>query len=201
MGPRVAALALMVGGALVGLTYVFWTVNGLAPDALTAPAPSSPLGTLLVAGVGVGALLLTVGVPTLMARQQRQAGTLGDVGGWLVLIGFLVWAVSVLAGPSVVALPPWVLDADQVLLAIGSALFGLASFDAGVLSGRAALLVALTGMVGLLPTALPDLLSFALGGEVFAGPAALRIVGYMALIVFGLAWAWLGYAIRTGGRS
>ena len=195
MGPRVAALALMLGGALVGLTYVFWTANGLAPDLLTAPTPSSLLGTLLVGGVGLGALLLTLGVPTLMARQQRQAGTLGDLGGWVVLIGFLVWAVSVLAGPSVVALPPWVLDADQVLLAIGSVLFGVASFDGGVLPGAAAMLVAVTGIVGLLPTALPELLSFAVGGEVFAGPAALRIVGYMALIVFGLAWAWLGYAI------
>jgi hypothetical protein len=195
MGPRVAALALMLGGVLVGLTYVFWTANGIAPDVLTAPPPSSPLGTLLVAGVGLGALLLTVGVPTLIARQQRQAGTLGDLGGWLVLVGFLVWAVSVLAGPSVVALPPWVLDADQVLLAIGSVLFGVATFDAGVLSGSAALLVAVTGLVGLLPTALPDLLSFALGGEVFTGPPALRIVGYVALVVFGLAWAWLGYAI------
>ena len=195
MGPRVAALALMLGGALVGLTYVFWTANGLAPDLLTAPTPSSLLGTLLVGGVGLGALLLTLGVPTLMARQQRQAGTLGAIGGWLVLVGFLVWAVSVLAGPSVVALPPWVLDADQVLLAIGSVVFGLASFDAGVLSGRAALLVALAGIVGLLPTALPDLLSFGVGGEVFAGPAALRVIGYVALIVFGLAWAWLGYAI------
>ena len=195
MGPRVAALALMLGGALVGLTYVFWTANGLAPDLLTAPTPSSLLGTLLVGGVGLGALLLTLGVPTLMARQQGQAGTLGAIGGWLVLVGFLVWAVSVLAGPSVVALPPWVLDADQVLLAIGSVVFGLASFDAGVLSGRAALLVALAGIVGLLPTALPDLLSFGVGGEVFAGPAALRVIGYVALIVFGLAWAWLGYAI------
>jgi hypothetical protein len=53
------------------------------------------------------------------------------------------------------------------------------------------------GVVGLLPTALPDLLSFGLGGEVFAGPAALRIIGYVALIAFGLAWAWLGYAIWT----
>jgi hypothetical protein len=195
MGPRVAALALMLGGALVGLTYVFWTANGLAPDILAAPPPSSPLGLLLVAGVGVGALLLTLGVPTLMARQRRQAGMLGALGGWLVLVGFLVWAVSVLAGPSVVALPPWVLEADQVVLAIGSVLFGLVSLDAGVLSARAALLVALAGLVGFLPTALPDLLSFAFGGEVFAGPAALRIVGYVALIVFGLAWAWLGYAM------
>jgi hypothetical protein len=195
MGPRVAALALMLGGALVGLTYVFWTANGLAPDVVTAPAPSSPLGTLLLGGLGIGALLLTVGLPTLMARQKRQAGTLGDLGGWLVLVGFLVWAVSVLAGPSVVALPPWVLDADQVLLVIGAVLFGLASFDAGVLPGAAALLVAVTGILGLLPTALPDLLSFATGGEVFAGPVALRLVGYMALILFGVAWAWLGYAI------
>ena len=197
MGPRVAALALVLGGALVGLTYVFWTANGLAPEVVAAPSPSSPLGTLLVAGVGVGALLLTLGIPTLMARQQRNAGTLGQIGGWLVLVGFLVWAVSVLAGPSVIALPPWVLDADQVLLAIGSVLFGLASFDAGVLSAGAALLVAVAGLVGLLPTALPDLLSFGLGGEVFAGPAALRIIGYVALIAFGLAWAWLGYAIWT----
>lgn len=195
MGPRVAAFALMLGGALVGLTYLFWTANGLAPDLVTAPPPSSPIGTLLVAGVGVGALLLTLGMPTLMARQQGTAGTLAEVGGWLVLVGFLVWAVSVLAGPSVVAVPPWVLDADQVLLAIGAVVFGLASFDAGVLPGAAALLVALTGVIGLLPTALPDLLSFGFGGEVFAGPAALRVLGYLALVVFGLGWAWLGYAI------
>jgi hypothetical protein len=195
MGPRVAALALMLGGALVALTYVFWTANGLAPDTLPAPAPSSPLGALLVAGVGVGALLLTLGMPTLMASQRRRAGTLGAVGGWLVLVGFLLWAVSVLAGPTVVAVPPWVLDADQVVLAIGSVVFGLASLDAGVLPGRAALLMAVAALVGLLPTAVPDLLVFGSGGQVFAGPAALRIVGFVALIVFGLAWSWLGYSV------
>jgi hypothetical protein len=195
MGPRVAALALMLGGALVALTYVFWTANGVAPDALAAPAPTSLLGTLLVAGVGVGALLLTLGLPSLMAQQRRQAGSLGSVGGWLVLVGFLVWAVSVLAGPTVVALPPWVLDADQIVLAIGSVLFGLVSLDAGVLPGRAALLVAVAAVVGLIPTAVPDVLALGAGGEVFAGPTALRVLGYAALVVFGLAWAWLGYAI------
>src|SRR5919202_6126924 len=188
MGPRVAALALMLGGALVGLTYVFWTANGLAPDLLTAPTPSSLPGTLLVGGVGLGALLLTLGVPTLMARQQRQAGTLGAIGGWLVLVGFLVWAVSVLAGPSVVALPPWLLDADQVVLAVGSVVFGLASFDAGVMSGRAALVVAVAAMVGLVPTALPDLLSFGFGGGGFAGPTNPRIFRLAAPVVFWDAW-------------
>lgn len=117
------------------------------------------------------------------------------IGGWLLVAGFLLWALSTLATLSLLVLPWWASDLDQIALAIGSVLFGLATLDAGVLPGAAALLLVVGGLVGLLPTSVPDLLFLGAGIDVSTAPAAVRTLGYVALVVFGLAWAWLGYAV------
>ena len=193
MGNRLAGLAVLVGGALVALEYLFWTGNGLAPDRISAQ-PNTPVGQLVLLAIGAGTLLLTLGLPTLMQRQRRRLGQMGVVGGWLLVFGFLLWALAALAGTSLIELPLWVGLADQVLVVIGSVLFGLASYAAGVLPRWAALGVAICGLIGLLPSALADLLFFLVGVDLNPGEA-LREIGYLALLLFGLAWARLGYAV------
>jgi hypothetical protein len=193
MGNRLAGLAVLVGGVLVALEYLFWTGNGLAPDRISAQ-PNTPGGQLVLLVIGGGTLLLTLGLPTLMQRQGRRLGQMGVVGGWLLVFGFLLWALAALAGTSLVELPLWVGLADQVLVVVGSVLFGLASHAAGVLPRRAALGVAVCGLVGLLPSALPDLLFFLVGVDLNPGEAV-REIGYLALLLFGVAWAGLGYAV------
>ena len=193
MSNRVAGLAVLLGGLLVALNYLFWTGNGLAPDRISAE-PNTLGGQLVLLAIGGGTLLLTLGLPTLMQRQHRRLGQMGVVGGWLLVFGFLLWALAALAGTSLLELPLWVGMADQVLVVIGSVLFGLASYEAGVLPRWAALGVAICGLVGLLPSALPDVFFFLAGVDVNPGDA-LREIGYLALLLFGLAWSWLGYAV------
>jgi len=193
MNNRVAGLAILVGGLLVALNYLFWTASGVAPDRISAQ-PNTLGGELVLLAIGAGTLLLTLGLPTLMQRQRRRLGQMGVVGGWLLVFGFLLWALAALAGTSLVELPLWAGMLDQVLVVIGSVLFGLASYEAGVLPRWAGLGVAVCGLIGLLPSALPDLLFFLAGVDLNPGDA-LREIGYLALLVFGLAWAWLGYAI------
>jgi hypothetical protein len=200
MGQRTAALSLVVGGALLALEYLFWTVESLTPDRVTAP-PGSVTSTLVLLAVGSGALLLTLGVPTLMARQRRRAGVLGATGGWLLVVGFLLWTLSILGSLSILGLPWWLPDADQVMLALGAALFGLASYAASILPARAALLVAIGGLVGMLPAAIPDLLFFGAGVDVGAGSGPLRTIGYVALVLFGVGWAWLGFGVWPSDRG
>ena len=192
MSNRVAGLAVLVGGVLVALNYLFWTGNGLAPDRISAE-PNTFGGQLVLLAIGGGTLLLTLGMPTLMQRQRRLGQT-GVVGGWLLVFGFLLWALAALAGTSLLELPLWVGMADQVLVVIGSVLFGVASYEAGALPRWGALGVAIFGLVGLLPSAVPDLLFFLAGVDVNTGEA-LREMGYLALLLFGLAWAWLGYSV------
>ena len=195
MGSRWAGLAAAVGGGLVVVNYLFWTANGVAPDRLPA-GPGTPAGAFTLAAIGGGTLLLTLGLPTLMQRQRRSLSEAGVVGGWMLVGGFLLWALGALAGPSVLVLPWWVGETDQLLVAVGSVLFGLASAAAGVLPRWAALLVGVCGLVGLLPSAGPDLLFFVLGLGVAPG-VGVRTLGYAALALFGVGWVGLGYAVWT----
>jgi hypothetical protein len=193
MGQRLAGLAVVVGGALLALNYLFWTGNGLAPDRINA-APDGPAGMLVLVTIGLGTLLLTLGMPTLMQRQYRRLTHTGVFGGWLLVFGFLLWAVGALAGPSILVFPWWLGEADQVMVTVGSVLFGVASYRAGVLPRGAALVVAICGLLGLLPSALPDLLFFLAGIDLNPG-AAFRVLGFVALLLFGLGWVRLGYAV------
>jgi hypothetical protein len=45
-------------------------------------------------GVAIASALLALGVWTLLARQGGQLGSAGTVGGWLLVVGFVLWMIE-----------------------------------------------------------------------------------------------------------
>ena len=139
-----------------------------------------------------GALALgTLGV---YLRQRDQFGPVGKAGSYLTVLGFSLGAAGSatiaatwLTGGGVGVVPQFVTHAlAHALYAVGSVLFGIATFRAGVLPKVAAVMVA-------------------------AGPAwqyVLSLGGvdgsYLLLLppfaVTALGWIWLGYALIAEGN-
>jgi hypothetical protein len=151
----------------------------------------------------IGSLLLVVGLPGMVARQATRAGWLGLVGFALIIIGgilftslnattFLVlpWlavnAPKLAAGNGPPAIFVYVLVAS-LLFAVGGVLLGIATMRAGVLPRWAGLLI----IVG----AVLNLVAFPLSGAIGS------IVGTLAFVLFALGFAWVGYALVSGGGS
>ncbi len=173
---RWGGIAAMLGGALV------------AVEALVSPFMESHVGYHLL-NFPLNALL-AVGAVGLYLYQLERLGRLGKVSFYLTAGAA---ALTALGGLGVVLLEavfggtmPEALDGivhTLVLLVIlGSLLFGMATFRANVLPRGGALLVALFSLV-------PLAMNF--GGLdnpwVFLLPYAL----------FGVGWAWLGYALLS----
>ena len=137
---------------------------------------------------------LAVGALGLYGRQRDHFGPAGKAGSYLTAIGFSLGAVGSaaiaaiwLTGGEAGVLPQFVTHAlAHALYAVGSILFGIATFRAGVLPKVAAVMVA-------------------------AGPAwqfLLSLGGvdgsYLLLLppfaVTALGWIWLGYALIAEGN-
>ncbi len=128
-------------------------------------------------------------------RQRDRFGSLGKMGSYLTTLGFSLGAAGSatiaalwLTGGGVGAVPQFVTHVlAHALYAVGSILFGIATFRAGVLPKAAAVMVA-------------------------AGPAwqfVLSLGGvdgsYLLLLppfaVTALGWMWLGYALIAEGNQ
>ena len=190
--------AAMLGGALYvalfGVTVLIYSVFAEQTE-----------GTFLGAHAFIHALdapifaLLALGAVGVYARQKARLGKLGKVGFYTTLAGF---GLSVLGGLAVIAVGLAVSDEAtlgildvithplaHLLYAVGSLLFGIATYRAGILP-RGGALMAAVGPIWL----------FALFNLGFGDGQSFLIV-FVPVVVTGLGWVWLGYALLSGRKG
>ena len=137
--------------------------------------------------------LLALGAIGVYVRQKASLGKVGKAGFYTTLTGF---GLSVLGGLTSIAVGLAVSDEAtlglldvathplaHLLYAVGSLVFGIATFRAGVLPRGGALLVAIGPMW-----------LFALFNLGFGGGQSFLVV-FVPVMVTGLGWVWLGYAL------
>lgn len=187
---RWSGLAASVGGVLfVVLVVAFVVLLGDQPDSVAATTSTYVILEVLFL---VAAVLIFLGLVGLYARQAEQAGTLGLIAFLAAFIGTALffgfeWA-STFVVPALAETAPDFLDAEPsgvlaagfiltfVLFALGWLLFGLASLRARVLPRGSAVLLMIGAVL------------FLLAGFF------LELFG----VVFGVALAWMGYALWSG---
>jgi len=140
--------------------------------------------------------LLVLGAAGVYARQKSFLGKVGKAGFFLTLVGF---GLSVVGGLTIIAVGLAVSDEAtlgildvvthplaMLLYAMGSLIFGIATFRAGVLPRGAALLVAL-GPIWL----------FAMMMSGLVGPDRPLVLPLVPWAATALGWMWLGYALLS----
>ena len=139
--------------------------------------------------------LLALGAVGVFLRQKDRLGKLGKAGFYTTLAGF---GLSVLGGLAVIAVGLAVSDEAtlgvldviahplaHLLYAVGSLVFGIATYRAGILPRGGALLAGV-GPIWL----------FALFNLGFGGGQSFVVV-FVPVVVTGLGWMWLGYALLS----
>src|SRR5437764_12492890 len=111
--------ALVVGGLLLALGYLFWTCNALAPRVVPGASEATVAYASLIV-YGIATLLLAIGMLALVLGRPFRG--FGRVGGWLLVVGFLLWALGAALGPTPVQLPWWFVHLSPIAVLIGSAL-------------------------------------------------------------------------------
>ena len=141
----------------------------------------------------MGSMLIFLGLVGLYARQVAETGVLGLIAFLVAFIGMtlfvgMIWTFTFVV-PSLAEAAPELLDADPsgllaagfiltlVLFTLGWLLFGLASLQAGLLPRGAAVLL----MIGAVLSFVLSFLELPFGE-----------------VVFGVALAWMGYAVWAG---
>lgn len=184
---RLSGIALLIGGGITAL--------GTLAQSFLAEDVVNPLWIPVAACLFVGTLLLQISFPAVYLRQMRRVGTLGLLGFIFLFcglaqfgIGFRFFDLVILPwfGKSADLNPPlnFILYSFSAtaLLFLGSLLFSIAHFRAGVLSKGPAILL----LVGLLVNRA--------GGHV----PHLQDLGGM---LFALSFAWFGLALLSVLRS
>jgi hypothetical protein len=191
---RWSGLAALMGGVLLVVLDVveFVTLGGRTDSAATATSIWFVLQVLYL----VAFMLAILALMGLYVRQAERTGTLGLLAFLVAFSGTVMvagteWSAAFI-GPWLAEVAPELLDTAEpagagvftagfiltlVLFALGWLLFGLASLQARVLPGGAAVLL----MVG-------AVLVFVL--------AVLELS--LWTVVLGAALAWMGYAVWTG---
>ncbi len=141
----------------------------------------------------IGVLLLLVALVGLYARQSEAAGALGLVGFLVALVGTgllvgMMWTLAFVV-PSAAVEAPAFLDAEEtagppdmgfmlsgIAVAVGWALFGVATFRARVFPRKAAIVLIIGALLTIAPL-----------------PAT--------TLVIDVAVAWLGLALLSGQRA
>lgn len=189
---RWGGLAAVLGGvlyvALFGVTVLIYGVFAEQTEGtfLGAHAFIHSLDTPMFA-------LLALGAGGVYARQKDRLGKVGKAGFYTTLAGF---GLSVLGGLAVIAVGLTVSDEAtlgildvithplaHLLYAVGSLIFGIATFRAGALPRGGALLAAV-GPIWL----------FALFNLGFGNGQSFLLV-FVPVVVTGLGWMWLGCAL------
>lgn len=143
--------------------------------------------------------LLMVAAAGVYARQKDRLGKAGKAGFYLTQVGF---GLSVLGGLTIIVVGLAVSDEAtlgvldvvahplaHLVYAIGSLIFGIATFRAGVLPRGGAFLAAV-GPIWL----------FAFFNLGFGDGQSFLLV-FVPIVVTGLGWMWLGYALLAGRRE
>lgn len=192
---RIGGLVAVVAGVLLLLLADLWNllleviVGGSENFSEFAVTTS---WTVLSAMYLIGALLLLVALGGLYARQSEAAGALGLVGFLAALVGTgllagMMWTLAFVV-PSVAIEAPAFLDAEQtagpldmgfmlsgIAVALGWALFGVATLRARVFPRTAAIVLIVGALLIVLPL-----------------PAT--------TLVIDVAVAWLGLSLLSGQR-
>ena len=186
--------AAMLGGALyVALFGVTALIYGVFAEQTE--------GTFLGAHAFIHSLdvsmfaLLALGAAGVYTRQKDRLGKLGKAGFYTTLAGF---GLSVLGGLAIIAVGLAVSDEAtlgildvithplaHLLYALGSLLFGIATYRTGILPRWGALLAGV-GPIWL----------FALFNLGFGGGQSFVVV-FVPVVVTGLGWMWLGHALLS----
>lgn len=185
---RIGALAAIVAGGLL-LIADLWSLVGGEPERFSDLAVTTSW-TIVSSMYLIGVLLLLVALTGLYAHQSEEAGVLGVAGFLTALIGTgllagMMWTLAFVV-PSAAIEAPAFLNAEQVAgpvdagfmlsglaVAIGWALFGLATLRAGVFPRLAAIVLVVGAVITFLPL-----------------PAT--------TVVIDVAVAWLGYLVLSG---
>ncbi|MDP8940903.1 MAG: hypothetical protein M3N10_11575 [Actinomycetota bacterium] len=185
---RIGGLAAIAAGALLLVADV-WSLLGGEPERFSDLAVTTTW-TAVSAMYLIGVLLLLAALVGLYARQSDAAGALGVAGFLAALVGTgllagMMWTLAFVV-PSAAIEAPAFLNAEQtagpldagfmlsgLAVAIGWALFGVATLRAGVFPRIAAIIL----IVGAILTFLPL-------------PAT--------TVVIDVAVAWLGFLMLTG---
>ena len=143
--------------------------------------------------------LLALGAVGIYAHQKDRLGKVGKAGFYTTLAGF---GLSVLGGLTIIAVGLTVSDEAtlgvldvithplaHLLYAVGSLVFGIATYRVGTLPRGGALLAAI-GPVWL----------FALFNLGFGNGQSFLIV-FVPVMVTGLGWMWLGYALLPKSKG
>src|SRR5881296_72722 len=137
--------SLAAGGLLLALGYFFWTCNVLAPQ-LVPGSSNAIVSYASLVNYGIAALLRAVGVTALV--RGRTLGGPALIGAWLLVAGFLLWALGAVSGLMPFRLPWWFQHLSPLCIMVGSALFGLGAYATALVHRLAALLVGAGGGLG-----------------------------------------------------
>jgi hypothetical protein len=185
-----SGLAALVGAVLLIVLDIaeFILIGGQPESAVAGTSALIIVRVFFMAAI----VLILLGLEGLYARQVEQSGTLGLIAFIVAVIGIVMtagaqWGAAFL-GPWLAEIAPEILDTEPsallaagfilsfLLLALGWLLFGLASLRAKVLSRGASILM-------------------------IVGAALIFIMLFLELpgstVVFGVALAWMGYALWT----
>jgi hypothetical protein len=140
--------------------------------------------------------LLALGVVGVYARQKDRIGKVGKAGFYVALAGF---GLSVIGGLAIIVVGLAVSDEAtlgildvvahplaMLLYAVGSLIFGVATFRAGVLPRGGALLAAV-GPIWL----------FVMMMTGMVGPGQPLVLLFTPVAATALGWTWLGYALLS----
>ena len=188
---RWSGLSALIGG-------VIFIILDILESVLFAGLPESEAAltaSWIVVQVGfiVAALLISLGLVGLYARQAEQAGTFGLVAFVVAFIGEMMaigstWSEAFF-GPWLAEVAPQILSSDPtgtviagilltyLLFALGWLLFGLASLRSGELPRGASVLLMI-------------------GAVIFPVLGFLEIP--LSAVLYGAAVAWMGYALLSG---
>ena len=188
---RWSGLAGIAGGALLMLFYTVLIVRQ-ALDWRAGPTLGTSIHLPLMRTISTALLLLIVGLVGLLAARSNQLGWAAAAGGLLALGGFALWAYAAAGNFLPLPLPPWWHPLlFPALVALGSVVLGSGLVRSRAVPPGGALLVGLCGPVGMALLTGPDLTD----GLSTAAYTVVRMAGFVAMVLYGSGWIWLGESL------
>ena len=181
----------MAGGALLMLSYAVLVVRQ-AVDWHAGPTLGTPIHLPLMRTITAALVLLIVGLVGLLTVRIGGLGWMPRAGGLVMMGGFGLWAYAAAENfLPITQLSWWHPALFPGLVAVGSLAFGLGVLRSRALPRGAGALVALFGALGITLLANLEL------GNPSSSPdyAVVRVAGFVAMLLYGGGWVWLGYRL------
>jgi hypothetical protein len=181
----------MAGGALLMLFYAVLIVRQLL-DWQAGSTLGTPIHLPLMRTISSALLLLIVGLLGLLVARSNRLGWVAAAGGLLALSGFVLWAYAAAGNFLLLPLPPWWHPLlFPALVALGSGVLGVGLVRSGAVPLGGALLVGLCSPAGMALLTVADLAD----QPSMAGYSLVRIAGFVAMVLYGGGWLWLGESL------